>query len=571
MVKKRHRQWQAVAEEAQAYRDASLAKIQPPVPDVHVLSSGNIFKTLRSDLSPEEIDITESPAERLLEQLRAGQLTAVAVTNAFLRRAAIAQNLTNCITELLPERALARAAFLDDYLQRNGKPLGPLHGLPISVKEHIGMKGLGLNAGYVAWWNKTAPEDARVLQILSRAGAVFHARTTQPQTLMHLETDSNLYGVTVNPYNTHLSTGGSSGGEGALIGSRGSCLGIGTDIGGSIRNPAACNGIYGFKPTAFRIPTDGWSSTAAPGADPIATVIGPLSTSLEGIKLFMQTILSSQPWLYEPALIPMPWNNAYTIAPSQPLKIAIMWHDGIVLPHPPITRALRTIVTKLSTIPNITLVDWTPYLHDESWAIISSLYYPDAGAEEATTMAESGEPWRPLTEWMIKENPCVEKLTMKKLWYWLEEREAYRSEYAKVWNDTATATTKNANDDEEETGESLSGMVDAILCPVGPGVANKHNTAKYWGYTSQWNLLDYPAISFPVCKVDEQLDSRQQEVRDEFLGEQDRENWDLWDPSNLANMPVSLQLVGRRMEDEKIVAVLEYISKAIGLPFDEFP
>jgi amidase len=94
------------------------------------------------------------------------------------------------------------------------------------------MEGLGLNAGYIAWWNKVVTEDAHVLQILWRAGAVFHARTTQPQTLMHLETDSNLYGVTVNPYNRDVSAGGSSGGEGALIGLRGSCLGIGTDIGG---------------------------------------------------------------------------------------------------------------------------------------------------------------------------------------------------------------------------------------------------------------------------------------------------------------------------------------------------
>lgn len=112
------------------------------------------------------------------------------------------------------------------------KPLGPLHGLPISVKEHIGMKGLGLNTGYVAFWDKVAQEDAHILQILWDAGAVFHARTTQPQTMMHLETDSNLYGVTVSPYNRDLSPGGSSGGEGALIGLRGSCLGIGTDIGG---------------------------------------------------------------------------------------------------------------------------------------------------------------------------------------------------------------------------------------------------------------------------------------------------------------------------------------------------
>ena len=96
------------------------------------------------------------------------------------------------------------------------------------------MKGLGLNASYVAWWGKTSSEDAHVLQILWDAGAVFYARTTQPQGMMHLETDSNLYGVTVNPYNRDLTAGGSSGGEGALIAMRGSCLGVGSDIGGEI-------------------------------------------------------------------------------------------------------------------------------------------------------------------------------------------------------------------------------------------------------------------------------------------------------------------------------------------------
>ena len=117
-------------------------------------------------------------------------------------------------------------------MAENGKPFGPLHGLPISVKEHIGLEGLGLNAGYVAWYGRVGEVDARLLEILRQAGAVFHARTTQPQTLMHLETDNNLYGITTNPFNTDLSAGGSSGGEGALVGTRGSCLGIGTDIGG---------------------------------------------------------------------------------------------------------------------------------------------------------------------------------------------------------------------------------------------------------------------------------------------------------------------------------------------------
>lgn len=132
-------------------------------------------------------------------------------------------------------------------------------------------------------------------------------------------------------------------------------------------------------------------------------------------------------------------------------------------------------------------------------------------------MAASGEPWRPLTKWIIRENPCVRKLSLGNLQYWQEEREAYRKEYAKLW--TATATGFNA-----ESG-AFEGMVDVILCPAGPGVAPRHNTAKYWGYTSQWNLLDYPALVFPVSKVDPQIDVIVEGY--EPMNDVDRENWDL--------------------------------------------
>jgi amidase len=243
---------------------------------------------------------------------------------------------------------------------------------------------------------------------------------------------------------------------------------------GSIRSPAAHCGVYGFKPTSFRIPTDGWCSTMA-GADPIPGVIGPMSTSLGGVNIFMQTVIDSKPWLLEPALIPLPW-NPISISSGQKLKIAVMSHDDVVTPHPPISRALQEVVSRLSALPNIEIVDWKPYLHNEAWAIISSLYFTDGGAEDAATIASSGEPWRPLTKWIIKENPCVKKFSPQKLYYWQEEREAYRKEYAKVWNDTATGRNE---------ADELEGMVDAILCPVGPGVAPVHNTSKYWGYTSQ--------------------------------------------------------------------------------------
>jgi amidase len=99
---------------------------------------------------------------------------------------------------------MSRAAALDLYMQTHEKPIGPLHGLPISIKEHIGMKDLDLNAGFVSWVGRTAKEDAHILQILWDAGAVFYARTTQPQSLMHLETSSNLYGYLISVSLHHL-------------------------------------------------------------------------------------------------------------------------------------------------------------------------------------------------------------------------------------------------------------------------------------------------------------------------------------------------------------------------------
>ena len=286
--------WQDIAKIAQDHRDASIRRVEPPIPNVPdqlPLDRTDIPKYL---LSTEEAVITQTAPEDLVAYLASGKYTSTAVITAFLRRAGIAQGLANCITELLPERAIARAKILDEYLSKHGKPVGRLHGLPISVKEHIKMKDLGASAGFVSWWDHKGEDDAHVLKILWNAGCVFYARTTEPQALMHLETSNNLYGVTVNPFNGQLTSGGSSGGEGALVALRGSCLGLGTDIGGSIRSPAANCGVYGLRPSSYRIPWDGMSATMA-GNEQIVPVLGPLSTSLDGLKLFMKTIIDAEP------------------------------------------------------------------------------------------------------------------------------------------------------------------------------------------------------------------------------------------------------------------------------------
>jgi amidase len=128
---------------------------------------------------------------------------------------------TNCLVELMWDEAIKRAKYLDALPE----PQGELFGLPISTKEHHGMVGSNVtsNASFVAWVGK--PHGSNLLyDTFWDNGCVFYARTTQPQAIMHLETSSNIYGRTVNPYNRTLTPGGSSGGEAALLGMRGSIL-----------------------------------------------------------------------------------------------------------------------------------------------------------------------------------------------------------------------------------------------------------------------------------------------------------------------------------------------------------
>ncbi|TVY51642.1 putative amidase [Lachnellula cervina] len=547
--------WQEVAADRQKYRDTTLATIQPAIPDIPSPSL-NTISIAKDVLTTEEIKITESKVEELAPQLARGELSAVTVVKAFLRRAALAQKLTNCITELLPSRALERAKCLDDYLKTNGKPVGPLHGIPISVKEHIGMKDLDNNAGFISWVGNTAPQDAHILQILWNAGAVFYARTTQPQTLMHLETSSNLYGVTTNPYNTTLTSGGSSGGEGALAGFKGSCLGVGTDIGGSIRSPAANCGVYGMKPTALRLPVLGWLGPAA-GQEQIVPTIGPLSTSLEGCKLFIKTLLDSKPWLREPSLVPFPWKQE-DFFKDKKLKVGVLWDDEVVKPHPPVTRALKQMVDKLELTRNVEVVEWKPYKHDLAWEIIANLYFCDGGKEESDLIDASGEPWRPLSKHILK-NPHVETHTIPSMYKATVKRDAYRVEYAEHWNSTATSIGPNGKPE---------GAVDVILCPAGPGVAPKIDTAKWWGYLSQWNVLNYPGLVFPVDKVDVTKDGGTESHSPR--NETDKENWELWQKygaEGYKDAPISLQLVGRGFEDEKVIQAFEMIQRETGVPF----
>jgi amidase len=178
--------------------------------------------------------------------------------------------------------------------------------------------------------------------------------------------------MTVNPHHRKLSPGGSSGGEGASMGFKCAPLGIGTDIGGSIRCPAAFNGAYGFRPTALRNPYDG-IILAGEGQESIRCVVGPLaSSSVEDLDLFMSAVIDQEPWDVETSLVAMPWKR---VQRTKEFTVGILWDDGIVRPHPPIRRGLQYAKEKLQAA-GMKVVDWEPMDHALGWDIIVSTETP---------------------------------------------------------------------------------------------------------------------------------------------------------------------------------------------------
>lgn len=212
---------------------------------------------------------------------------------------------------------MAEAQLLDEYFDSHNRPIGPLHGLPISLKDQFHVTGMETTMGYVGWIGtfegkkRTGKEkvfESELVRELRKMGAILYCKTSVPHTLMAGETINNIIGYTFNPRNRMLSAGGSSGGEGAFLALKGSPLGVGTDIGGSIRIPAAFNGLFGLKPSSGRLPYHG-VATSMDGQNPLLSVLGPMAHSVADLELFVKNVLRAQPWLYDPLVCDMPWRS----------------------------------------------------------------------------------------------------------------------------------------------------------------------------------------------------------------------------------------------------------------------
>ena len=236
--------------------------------------------------------LTERSAVDLARAIRTGETTSRDVVEAHIEQLERTHERINAIVVDRYDAARADADAADEAVRAAADPdeLPPFHGVPCTIKESIAMAGMPNCAGLVSRSAWRATENAPTVQRMIDAGAIPLGVTNTPELCLWIETENRQYGRTHNAYDRTRTAGGSSGGEGAVVGSGGSPLGLGADIGGSIRMPAFFNGVFGLKPSPGLVPSTGQFPVTETETAAMMLTIGPITRRAEDLMPMLRVI-----------------------------------------------------------------------------------------------------------------------------------------------------------------------------------------------------------------------------------------------------------------------------------------
>ncbi|MCH7744588.1 MAG: amidase [Chloroflexi bacterium] len=283
-------------------------------------------------------------AKSIAKAIRDKEVSSVEAVDAFLKRIDEVNPKLNAVVQLATDRARAEAREADEALSR-GESKGPLHGVPITLKDSLDTEGIITTGGTKGRESFVPEQDATVTARLRGAGAILMGKTNTPELTLAGETANLIYGRTNNPYDLSRMPGGSSGGAGAIIASGGSPLDMGSDTGGSIRGPAHFCGIAGIKPTSGRVPRTGHIVPFGMGAIDSLTQIGPMARYVEDLALALP-IISGPDWR-DPAIVPMPLGDPAAVD-LKSLRVAVHTDNGLMTPTPETIDAVKAAAKALS-------------------------------------------------------------------------------------------------------------------------------------------------------------------------------------------------------------------------------
>jgi Asp-tRNA(Asn)/Glu-tRNA(Gln) amidotransferase A subunit family amidase len=272
--------------------------------------------------------------------ITAGELSATEVVETHIHRIEQVNSKLNAVVVPLFEQARTEAKKADSARLR-GEALGPLHGVPITVKECFDIAGVVSSLGVATWKDHIATEDDPLVARLRQAGAIILGKTNVPQLMLFNETDNPVYGRTNNPWDLRRSPGGSSGGEAAIIAAQGSPLGLGSDLAGSLRTPALACGIHALKPTSKRLSLGSrLGDLMLGGQEAVMIESGPMARSVADLELALRVLAAPGLEAVNCNIPPVPLRDPAAVS-IKGLRIGVYTNDGFFPASPALRRAVQ--------------------------------------------------------------------------------------------------------------------------------------------------------------------------------------------------------------------------------------
>jgi fatty acid amide hydrolase len=451
-------------------------------------------------------------AVELARRVRDGHVTAAETVEAAIARAEESQPRLNAVAVSRYEAAVADARRLDR--DRAAARSLPLAGVPVSVKESLDLAGTPSSGGVEALAARRSERDGRVVAALRAAGATIIAKGNVAQLLWFAETDNPVYGRTANPHALDRSPGGSSGGDAALVAAGAVPVAIGTDLGGSVRQPAHCCGIAALKPTAGRLSLDGSLDARLFARFPwIAAQPGILARTVADLELVLSVLDAGAAASRPPAAAP---------APTQALRVGIISTNGVTDPSPPVRRAVE-LAAAAAARAGADVVPFASPAADHGLELFDDVYVSDGGETIKRTLAGTTAHPRVAAAVAAARGRAVDAAGAVAL---VERVAVYRRSFEAVL---------------------AAQHLDAVLGPVHPVAAVPHGTSgehvRGQSYASLWNLLGYPAGVVPVTVVSAAEDA----------------------PA--AGLPVGVQVAAPPWREDVVLGLLE----AVAGPVDPVP
>lgn len=413
-------------------------------------------------------EIYFASAKQLINKIKQKQISCTELIHVYLDRLTkINPKLNALVQTLSPEKALQQARYADEKLARN-QVLGPLHGLPITIKDCCKVKDFVITKGSMGF-HFLPTEDAIVVDRLKKAGAIVIGISNVPEFTLAYETDNDRYGRTLNPYDLTRTPGGSSGGEAAIIAAGGSTLGLGTDAGGSVRQPAHNTGIASLKPTHGLLPNTGKIPYDGHGLLNSLTTYGPMARFVDDLILTLPILSGSGAC--------NPDITSTKRIDFKSLRIAFYSDNTIAKPDEDTLRMIKAVVNSLETEVAQLEEHCPPHL-PELYSLISETFFlkgdKGLGIKMLLNQLEIEKPSSLVKEFLAISRRC--EFSTTELDQRLRRLDQLRLELEQFFVD-----------------------YDAIICPVAATPAKQHGRSfiegRDFSYLSIYNFTGWPAAT----------------------------------------------------------------------------